>query len=64
LTRRERHPDDSFIFIACDGIWDVFTSAEAATYIREVGEELKEDDPAHRLLEAMFDDIIAEDIDD
>ena len=63
-VRRERDPEDSFVLIACDGIWDVLTSAEGANYIREVGEERKEDDAAHRLLEALFEDIIAEDIED
>ena len=41
VTRRERHPDDSFILVACDGIFDVLNSEECATYIREVTEERK-----------------------
>ena len=64
VTRRERDPEDNFVLIACDGVWDVLSSAEGANYIREVGEERKEEDEAHRLLEALFEDIIAEDIDD
>ena len=65
VTRRERHHEDNFIFIACDGVWDVLSSSECATYLREVGEERKAfEEPAHRLLESLFDDIIAEDIHD
>ena len=41
VTRRERHPDDNFILVACDGIFDVLNSEECATYIREVTEERK-----------------------
>ena len=29
VTKRDRKADDSFILIACDGVWDVLTSAEA-----------------------------------
>lgn len=36
ISRRARTADDSFVLIACDGIWDVFSSAEAAQYVREV----------------------------
>lgn len=28
VTCIERHPDDSFLLVACDGIWDVLTSQE------------------------------------
>ena len=43
ITRRDRSEQDSFVLIACDGIWDVLTSAEASQYIREVAEERKQD---------------------
>ena len=26
ITRRERNDEDSFLLVACDGIWDVLTS--------------------------------------
>ena len=42
VTCRNRTEEDSFILIACDGVWDVVTSAEASQYIREVAEERKE----------------------
>ena len=28
ITIRKRKPEDSFLVIACDGIWDCFTSSE------------------------------------
>ena len=65
VTKRDRNIDeDSFILIACDGIWDVVTSAEANQYIREVKEERTADTPQQALLEGMFDDLICEDIED
>jgi len=62
--RRERHPEDSFILVACDGIFDVLSSDECATYIREVNEErLAETEPlTNTIIEGLFDDIIAEDV--
>jgi len=30
----ERHPDDEFLLLACDGIWDVLGSQEAVDYVR------------------------------
>ena len=65
VTRWARHPDDSFVLIACDGIWDVLSSRECTTYLRDVIDEHKgNDEPAYRLVEGLFDDIIAEDIHD
>ena len=31
----ERHEEDAFIIIACDGLWDVFTSQEAVDFLCE-----------------------------
>lgn len=65
VSKRDRnHENDCFILIACDGIWDVVTSAEANQYIREVKEERTTETPRQALLEGMFDDFIAEDVDD
>ena len=65
VTRRERHPDDSFILIACDGIWDVVSSAECGKMLRDYREEHPlDEEPAHQILEVLFDEIIAEDIHD
>ena len=44
VIRRRREPEDDFILIACDGIWDVFKSAEAGEYIREVGPERSDEE--------------------
>ena len=46
ITKRDRNlAEDSFVLIACDGIWDVVTSAEANQYIREVKEERTAESP-------------------
>ena len=46
VSKRDRnHENDCFVLIACDGIWDVVTSAEANQYIREVKEERTAETP-------------------
>ena len=46
VSKRDRNlEEDCFILIACDGIWDVVSSAEANQYIREVKEERTADSP-------------------
>lgn len=46
ISKRERnHETDCFVLIACDGIWDVVTSAEANQYIREVKDERTAETP-------------------
>lgn len=64
VTRRNRSNKDSYLLVACDGVWDVLSSHEAGQYICEVKGMLKPEDPQHALVESLFDDIIAEDIDD
>jgi len=34
IVQHPRHPDDEFVVIACDGIWDVKTSAEVCNFLR------------------------------
>lgn len=34
LTCIERHPEDEFLILACDGIWDVMTNQEVADFVR------------------------------
>ena len=34
LTCIERHPEDEFVLLACDGIWDVMSNQEATDFIR------------------------------
>ena len=35
ITVRKRKSADSFLVLACDGLWDCLTSAEASTWVRE-----------------------------
>lgn len=59
-----RTDEDSFVLVACDGVWDVLTSAEGNQYTTEFIAERKEDTALSKALEDLFDAIIAEDIDD
>eukprot|EP00794_Sanderia_malayensis_P019844 gene19844-21786_t len=34
LTCIERHPEDEFLVLACDGIWDVMSNQEVIDYVR------------------------------
>ena len=34
-TALERHKEHEFIILACDGVWDVFTSSQVAQFCRE-----------------------------
>ena len=35
IFRVTLHPDDEFIILACDGIWDCLTNEEAVLFVRE-----------------------------
>ena len=57
-----RTAQDSFIFLACDGIWDCLTSEEV---VEQTGAELRtldEATPCSSIIEGMFDRIIAKDV--
>lgn len=64
ITKRERHEDDDFILIACDGVWDALTSHEGGEYVREFVEKREPDTKKSDLVEGLFEDIIALDVDD
>ena len=64
VSRRARTEEDSFVLIACDGVWDVLTSAEGNEAVTGIIGERTSDDPASKTLEVLFDELICEDIDD
>lgn len=35
IRRLVRNPEDDFVILACDGLWDVMSSEEAITFVRE-----------------------------
>ena len=43
ITRRDRNDEDSFLLVACDGIWDVLTSHECGQFITEAIAEREAD---------------------
>lgn len=36
INVHERQPTDDLLLLACDGLWDVMTSAEAVAQVREL----------------------------
>lgn len=51
--------DAAFLVIACDGIWDCLTSQEAVNF---VGDIIPKKDKLSKIVEEMFDKIIASDV--
>jgi len=51
-------PDDEFIVLACDGIWDVKTNQEVCDFVRQ---RLAEGQTICTIIEALLDDCIAKD---
>lgn len=64
VSKRARSAEDSFVLVACDGVWDVLTSAEGNQYVTELIAERQNDTAPGKALEDLFDGIISEDIDD
>ena len=54
--------NDEFIILACDGIWDCLTSEECVIQTRQALGQLSEEQPITKVIEDMFDRIIAKDI--
>ena len=40
LSRFSLSPDCSFLILACDGVWDVFTDDDAVTYVAQAMEKM------------------------
>eukprot|EP00353_Schmidingerella_taraikaensis_P014031 CAMPEP_0185578072 /NCGR_PEP_ID=MMETSP0434-20130131/11928_1 /TAXON_ID=626734 ORGANISM="Favella taraikaensis, Strain Fe Narragansett Bay" /NCGR_SAMPLE_ID=MMETSP0434 /ASSEMBLY_ACC=CAM_ASM_000379 /LENGTH=295 /DNA_ID=CAMNT_0028195797 /DNA_START=170 /DNA_END=1057 /DNA_ORIENTATION=+ len=57
-----RQPADSFLVLACDGIWDCLTSEECIGQTRDSLARHPDGQPLTKITEEMFDRIIATDI--
>jgi len=58
IMTAELGPDDEFILLACDGIWDVLTSEEGVSFVRE---QLEEGKSAREVTDALCDRCLASD---
>jgi serine/threonine protein phosphatase PrpC len=59
IVEEDLTKDINFIVIACDGIWDCMTNQECCDFISE---RIKKDMKLSKIIEEMFDSIIASDI--
>lgn len=57
-----RQQVDQFVILACDGIWDCLTSEECVVQTREALSRQPAGQPVSKIIEEMFDRIIAQDI--
>lgn len=57
-----RQSSDEFLILACDGIWDCMTSEECVIQTRDAIKRQQAAQPLTKLIEEMFDRIIAQDI--
>ncbi|GAA5917800.1 hypothetical protein JCM6882_004549 [Rhodosporidiobolus microsporus] len=60
ITVHEATPEDEFVVIACDGIWDVLTSQQVIDYVRLSISQLK---PLETICEELMDRCLAPDSD-
>ncbi|GAA5908524.1 hypothetical protein JCM8208_002654 [Rhodotorula glutinis] len=60
ITVHEATPEDEFVVIACDGIWDVLTSQQVIDYVRL---SISQDKPLTAICEDLMDRCLAPDSD-
>ena len=58
ITVATLRPDDEFILVACDGVWDCLTNEAAVDFVRE---RLKRGMSERQVVEAIFERCISED---
>lgn len=61
ITVTERTPEDDFIVLACDGIWDCLSNEACCEMLAKHRSDFK-DEPLSKSIEEMFEKIIARDI--
>ena len=65
VSERERSPNDKFIVLACDGIWDCMTNERCVEYICDLTSKSKPKvGTCHKPVEEMLDSILAPDTSD
>ena len=67
VTTRQRKPQDQFIMLACDGIWDCLTNQECCTNINEKLKKHKankQESKMSTIVAEIFDEILAPNTDD
>lgn len=62
IKKVARSPNDQFLMLACDGIWDCLTSEEGVNQMREALQKRKDSEPVSTIIEELFDRIIAPDV--
>ncbi|BGP43534.1 Protein phosphatase 2C 2 [Rhodotorula kratochvilovae] len=60
ITVHEATPDDEFLVLACDGIWDVLTSQQVIDYVRLA---ISQEKPLTAICEELMDRCLAPDSD-
>jgi len=51
VTKTSRSADDQFLIVACDGLWDVFTSEAAVEFVRNEISSGKRSEVAKKLVD-------------
>lgn len=55
-------PEDKYVVIACDGIWDCLTSQECGELLAKSVKTRKSTEKSFKVVEDMFDQIICKDV--
>merc|ERR1719433_1830452 len=64
VTFRDRSNEDEFVFVCCDGVWDVMSCQEAVDFVRvriPKGREVLPKD-MERIMEALLDKCLSPDL--